>query len=55
MVQIAVLDAVSCILAHDPFILRFLLGELAADEEGLELEDPIRSFLPCQCQEYAVA
>jgi hypothetical protein len=53
--QIAVLDAISCSLARDSFGLRFLFGEFAADEEGLELEDPIHSFLPCQRQEDAVA
>jgi hypothetical protein len=45
-VQVVILDAVTCSLAHDSFNLRFLLGKLAADEEGLELEDPVRSLLP---------
>jgi hypothetical protein len=55
LVQVAVLHAVSCSLAHDSFGLQFLLGKLAADEEGLELEDPIHSLLPRQRQENAVA
>jgi hypothetical protein len=54
-VQVTILDAVSRGLAHYSFSLRLLLGKLAADEEGLELEDPIHSLLPCQCQENAVA
>jgi hypothetical protein len=54
-VQVTVLDAVSCSWAHDSFGLRFLLGKLAADEESFELEDPIQSHLPRQCQEDAVA
>jgi hypothetical protein len=54
-VQVIVLDAVSCSLAHDSFGLRFVLRKLPADEEGLELEDPIHSVLPCQRQEDAVA
>jgi hypothetical protein len=47
LVQIAVLDAVSCSLARDSFGLRFLLRKLAVDKESLELEDPIHSFLSC--------
>jgi hypothetical protein len=54
-VQITIFDAVSRGLTHNSFILRLLLGKLAADEEGLELEDPIHSLLPRQCQENAVA
>jgi hypothetical protein len=54
LVQIAVLDAVSCSLARDSFALRFLLRKLAVDKESLELEDPIHSFLSCQRQEDAV-
>jgi hypothetical protein len=54
-VQVAVLDAVSCSLAHDSYGLRFLLRKLAADEEGLELKDPIHSLLPCQRQGNTVA
>jgi hypothetical protein len=47
LVQVTILDAVSCSLAHNSLGLRFFLGKLAADEEGLELEDPIHSLLPC--------
>jgi hypothetical protein len=54
-VKVTILDAVSCSLAYDSFGLRFLLRKLAADEEGLELEDLTHSLLPCQCQENAVA
>jgi hypothetical protein len=54
-VQVTIFDAVSRGLAHHSLSLRFLLGKLAADEEGLELKDPINSLLPCQCQENAVA
>jgi hypothetical protein len=54
-VQVTIFDAVSRGLAYYSFGLRFLLGKLAADEEGLELEDPIHSLLSCQCQEDAVA
>jgi hypothetical protein len=53
-VQVTVFDAVSRGLAYYPFSLRFFLRNLAADEESLELEDPIHSLLPCQCQEDAV-
>jgi hypothetical protein len=34
-------------LAYYPFGLRLILGKLAADEENLELEDPIQPLLPC--------
>jgi hypothetical protein len=47
LVQVTIFDAVSRGLAYYSFSLRFLLGKLAADEEGLELEDPIHSLLPC--------
>jgi hypothetical protein len=47
-VQVAIHDAVSCSLVQDSFSLRFLLMKLVADEEGLELEDPIHSLPPCQ-------
>jgi hypothetical protein len=47
-IQVTIFDAVSRGLANYSFGLRFLLGKLAADEEGLELEDPIHSLLPCQ-------
>jgi hypothetical protein len=53
-VQVTVFDAVSRGLAYYPFSLRFVLRNLATDEESLELEDPIHSLLPCQCQEDAV-
>jgi hypothetical protein len=53
-VQVTILDAVSRSLAHYPFGLRFILRKPAANEEGLELEDPIHSLLPCQCQKDAV-
>jgi hypothetical protein len=46
-VQVTIFDAVSRGLAHYYFGLRLLLGKLATDEEGLELEDPIHSLLPC--------
>jgi hypothetical protein len=49
-VQVTILDAVSQSLAYYPFGLRLILGKPAADEECLELEDPIHSLLPCQCQ-----
>jgi hypothetical protein len=48
-VQVTILDAVSRSLAHYPFSFRFILRKPAVDEEGLELEDPIHSLLPCQC------
>jgi hypothetical protein len=54
-VQVIVLDAVSCSFARDSFGLRFLLRKLAADEEGLELKNPIHSLMPCQRQENTVA
>jgi hypothetical protein len=41
-------------LTHYPFGLRFILRKPAADEEGLELEDPIHSLLSCQCQKDTV-
>jgi hypothetical protein len=41
-------------LAYYPFSLRLVLGKLAVDEENLELEDPIHSLLPYQCQKDAV-
>jgi hypothetical protein len=44
--QITIFDAVSRGLAHYSFGLRLLLGKLAADEEGLQLKDPIHSLLP---------
>jgi hypothetical protein len=53
-VQVTIFDAVSRGLAYYPFILRFILRKLAADEESLELEDRIHSLLPCQCQKDAV-
>jgi hypothetical protein len=54
LVQVTVLDAVARSLTHNPLGLLFILGEPAAGEEGLELEDPIHSLLPCQCQKDAV-
>jgi hypothetical protein len=48
-VQVTILDAVAQSLTHYPFGLLFILRKPAADEEGLELEDPIHSLLPCQC------
>jgi hypothetical protein len=53
-VQVTIFDAVSRGLAYYPFGLRFVLRKLAADEESLELEDPIHSLLPRQCQKDAV-
>ena len=53
-VQITVLDAVARSLPHDPLSLLFILGKPAAGEVGLELDDPIQSLLPCQCQKDAV-
>jgi hypothetical protein len=55
LVQITNFDAVSRGLTHNSFSLRLLFKKLAADEEGLELEDPIHSLLSCQCQENTVA
>jgi hypothetical protein len=46
-VQVTILDAVARSLTHNPFGLLFILGKPAASEEGLELEDPIHSLLPC--------
>jgi hypothetical protein len=46
-VQFTIFDAVSKGLAHYSFGIQFLVGKLATDEEGLELEDPIHSLLPC--------
>jgi hypothetical protein len=54
LVQVTILDAVSQSLAYYPFDLLFILQKPAADEEGLELEYPVHSFLPCQCQKDAV-
>jgi hypothetical protein len=48
-VQFTILDAVSRGLMYYPFHLRFICRKPAADEECLELEDPIHSLLPCQC------
>jgi hypothetical protein len=53
-VQVTILDAVAQSLVHKPFGLLFILGKPAAGEEGLELENPIHSLLPCQCQKDAV-
>jgi hypothetical protein len=53
-VQVTILDAIARSLAHYPFGLLFILRKPAADEEGLELKDPIHSLLPCRCQKYAV-
>jgi hypothetical protein len=53
-VQVTIFDAVSRGLVYYFFGLRLILGKLAADEEGLELEDPIHSLLPCQRQEDAI-
>jgi hypothetical protein len=53
-VQVSILDAVAQSLTHYPFGLFFILGKPAAGEEGLELEDPIHSLLPCQGQKDAV-
>jgi hypothetical protein len=46
-VQVIILDAVAQSLTHNPLGLLFILGEPAAGEEGLELEDPIHPLLPC--------
>jgi hypothetical protein len=54
-VQVTIFDAVSRGLAYYPFGLRLILGKLATNEESLELEDPIHSLLPRQCQKDAVA
>jgi hypothetical protein len=48
-VQVTILDVVSRGLVYYPFGLRFVFRKPTADEECLELEDPIRSLLPCQC------
>jgi hypothetical protein len=53
-VQVTILDAVSRCLAYYPFGLRLVLRKPAAEEERLELEDPIHSLLPRQCQKDAV-
>jgi hypothetical protein len=53
-VQVTILDAVSRDLTYYPFGLRFIFRKPAADEECLELKDPIHSLLPCQCQKDAV-
>jgi hypothetical protein len=53
-VKVTFLDAVARSLTHYPFGPQFILRKPAADEEGLELEDPIHSLLPCQCQKDAV-
>jgi hypothetical protein len=53
-VQVTILDAISRSMAQYPLGLRFILRKPAADEEGLELEDPIHSLLPCQCQKDVV-
>jgi hypothetical protein len=53
-VQVTILDAVSQSVAYYPFGLRLILRKPAADEECLELEDPIHSLLPRQCQKDAV-
>jgi hypothetical protein len=53
-VQVTIFDVLSQGLAYYPFGLRFVLRKLAADEESLELEDPIHSLLPCQSQKDTV-
>jgi hypothetical protein len=53
-VQVTILDAISRSLAYYPFGLRLVLRKPAADEESLELEDPIHSLLPRQCQKDTV-
>jgi hypothetical protein len=53
-VQVTILDAVARSLTHNPLGLLLILGKPAASEEGLELEDPIHSLLPCQGQKDAV-
>jgi hypothetical protein len=53
-VQVTILDAVSRSLAYYPFGLRLILRKLATDKESLELEDPIHTLLPRQCQKDAV-
>jgi hypothetical protein len=52
--QVTILDAVSQSLVYYPFGLRLVLGKPSADEECLELEDPIHSLLPRQCQKDVV-
>jgi hypothetical protein len=54
LVQVTILDVVSRSLAYYPFSLRFIPRKPAADEECLELEDPIHSLLSHQCQKDAV-
>jgi hypothetical protein len=54
-VQVTIFDIVSRGLAYYPFGLRLILGKPAADEEGLELEDPIHPLLPSQHKKNAVA
>jgi hypothetical protein len=54
-VQVTIFDAVSRGLAYYAFGLRLILGKLAADDEGLDLEDPIHPLLPSQRQKNAVA
>jgi hypothetical protein len=49
-VQVAILDAIARSLPHNPLGLLFILRKPAAGEVGLELEDPVHSLLPCQCQ-----
>jgi hypothetical protein len=53
-VQVTILDAVARSLTHNPLDLLFILGKPTAGEVGLELEDPIHSLLPYQCQKDAV-
>jgi hypothetical protein len=53
-VQVTILDAVARRLTHNALGLLFILGKPAAGEVGLELEDPIHSLLPCQCQKDTV-
>jgi hypothetical protein len=50
LVQITVFLAVTCGLTHNFFSLGFLLRKVTAYKEGLELDDPIHSLLPCQSQ-----
>jgi hypothetical protein len=45
-VEVTILDTVSRSLAYYPLGLRLILGKPTADEESLELEDPIHSLLP---------
>jgi hypothetical protein len=46
-VQVTILDTVSRSLVYYPFGLRLILRKPGADEECLELEDPIHSLLLC--------